>query len=171
MAIIKLVDVFLQDLTWHNAPTYLCGLILGIERFAMIKISTRGRYGLLAMVELARQDQSHPTQLTAIADKYGLSRKYLHNLMTSLRNQGLVRTQRGAMGGFLLAQPATETSAWEILTTLEGFEPKVERSEFTGSAKVVNELVDDLGVNLRDQLLATSLAQLVARTDQETSAL
>ena len=133
----------------------------------MIKISTRGRYGLLAMVELARQDQSQPTQLTAIADKYGLSRKYLHNLMTSLRNQGLVRTRRGAMGGFLLNQPAEETSAWQILSVLEGLGRKSAVNDTTESARVVEQLVDDLGVSLRDRLKETSLAQLVAKADLE----
>lgn len=133
----------------------------------MIKISTRGRYGLLAMVELARQDQSQPTQLTAIADKYGLSRKYLHNLMTSLRNQGLVRTRRGAMGGFLLTQPAEDTTAWQILSVLEGMGRKSAVSESSESARVVEQLVDDLGVSLRDRLQETSLAQLVAKADLE----
>ncbi len=119
------------------------------------------------MIELARQNQGHPIQLTSIADKYGLSRKYLHNLMTSLRNQGLVSTRRGAKGGFMLTSPAEETSAWQILSLLEGQSRKY-TSEVSGeSASVVERLVDDLSTTLQDRLKDTSLAQLVKRVDSE----
>lgn len=85
-----------------------------------MKISTRGRYGLRAMVELARVSGRAPVLMSTVAERAGLSRKYLHRLLTELKRAGLVRAVRGAGGGFVLTRPPGEIKLGEILCALEG---------------------------------------------------
>jgi Rrf2 family cysteine metabolism transcriptional repressor len=83
-------------------------------------ISTRGRYGLRAMFELARGFGQTPVLMSTVAERQALSRKYLHALLTSLRTAGLVRSVRGAGGGFVLTRPPAEIRLSEVLHALEG---------------------------------------------------
>ena len=88
----------------------------------MLKLSTKGRYGLRAMIDLAMEyDGNHqPIMMADIASRQALSRKYLHALLTPLKNAGLVKSARGAKGGYYLARPPEEITVGEILTALEG---------------------------------------------------
>ena len=88
----------------------------------MLKLSTKGRYGLRAMIDLAiSYGENHPPiMMSDIAARQELSRKYLHALLTPLKNAGLVKSARGAKGGYYLAKPPTEITIGEILTALEG---------------------------------------------------
>lgn len=86
----------------------------------MLKLSTKGRYGLRAMIELASAYGEGALMMSAIADRQEISRKYLHALLTSLKDAGLVRAVRGARGGFLLAKEPTEIKVSDIFEALEG---------------------------------------------------
>jgi len=85
-----------------------------------MQVSTRGRYGLRAMFELARGFGQAPVLMSTVAERQGLSRKYLHTLLTALKSAGLVRSVRGAGGGFVLARPPAEIKLSEVLRALEG---------------------------------------------------
>jgi Rrf2 family protein len=85
-----------------------------------MKISTRGRYGLRAMLELARGYGKGPMLMSGIAERQELSRKHLHSLLTSLKNAGLVHSYRGPGGGFVLARSPERIRLSEILHALEG---------------------------------------------------
>ena len=85
-----------------------------------MRVSTRGRYGLRAMFELARGFGRAPVLMSTVAERQGLSRKYLHALLTALKSAGLVRSVRGAGGGFVLARPPAEIKLSEVLRALEG---------------------------------------------------
>lgn len=85
-----------------------------------MRVSTRGRYGLRAMYELARSFGMGPVPMRAVAKRQELSRKHLHALLTTLRTAGLVHSVRGAAGGFVLAKPPAEIRLGEILKALEG---------------------------------------------------
>ena len=84
-----------------------------------MRISTRGRYGLRAMVELALAFGQGPVPLKEIATKQGLSEHYLEQLMGSLRKAGIVKSVRGAQGGYQLAKDPAEISTGEVLRVLE----------------------------------------------------
>ena len=86
----------------------------------MIKLSTKGRYGLRAMIELAGSYGQGPLMMSEISRRQGVSRKYLHALLTSLKEAGLVRSQRGARGGYELAHPPEDILARDIFVALEG---------------------------------------------------
>ena len=85
-----------------------------------MKISTRGRYGLRAMFELARGFGEGPLRMSTIAERQDLSRKHLHALLTSLKAAGLVCSVRGPGGGFILTRPPDRIRLSEILRALEG---------------------------------------------------
>jgi len=85
-----------------------------------MKVSTRGRYGLRAMIELAKNENSGAIPLRIISEKQKISEQYLEQLFVNLRNSGLVKSVRGANGGYLLKRPADEITAEEILIALEG---------------------------------------------------
>lgn len=85
-----------------------------------MKISTRGRYGLRAMLGLARGGTDAPVLMESLARQEELSIKYLHALLTRLKAARLVRSVRGAGGGFVLARPPARITLKEILRALEG---------------------------------------------------
>lgn len=85
-----------------------------------MKVSTRGRYGLRAMIELAKNENSGALPLRVISENQKISEQYLEQLFVNLRNSGLVKSVRGANGGYLLNRPADEITAEEILISLEG---------------------------------------------------
>jgi|SRR6056297_918234 Rrf2 family protein len=85
-----------------------------------MKVSTRGRYGLRAMIELAKNENAGALPLRIISENQKISEQYLEQLFVNLRNSGLVKSVRGANGGYLLNRPAEEITAEEILISLEG---------------------------------------------------
>jgi len=85
-----------------------------------MRVSTKGRYGLRAMFELAQSFGEGPVLMSAIAERQGLSRKHLHALLTSLKSAGLVRSIRGPGGGFVLSKAPGEIRLSEVLRALEG---------------------------------------------------
>ena len=88
----------------------------------MLRLSTKGRYGLRAMIELAHAFDSDetPVMMGDIAERQEISRKYLHALLTSLKHAGLVRSTRGAKGGYTLARPPSNIKVSDIFIALEG---------------------------------------------------
>ncbi len=86
-----------------------------------MRVTTKGRYGMRAMLELAMHgNHEEPVLMGDIADRLGVSRKYLHALLTTLKAAGLVHSVRGSGGGYRLARDAREINLAEILVALEG---------------------------------------------------
>lgn len=85
-----------------------------------MQISTRGRYGIKALYQLASAPDDSPIPLREVALREGLSESYLEQLMGPLRRAGLVRSVRGAHGGYLLGRPPGDISVGDVLRVLEG---------------------------------------------------
>ncbi|WP_304458270.1 MULTISPECIES: cysteine metabolism transcriptional regulator CymR [Alicyclobacillus] len=85
-----------------------------------MKISTKGRYGLMLLVDLAEQQSDQPISLKSIAERNNLSEHYLEQLIAPLRNGGFVRSIRGAYGGYVLARHPREIVIEDVLLALEG---------------------------------------------------
>lgn len=100
-----------------------------------VKISTKGRYGLTIMMELANRYGEGPTSLRSIAQRHDLSEHYLEQLIAPLRNAGLVKSIRGAYGGYVLAKQPDEISAGDVIRVLEGPISPVEFAEEEDAAK------------------------------------
>jgi Rrf2 family cysteine metabolism transcriptional repressor len=89
-------------------------------------MSTKGRYGLRVMMELAGNFGNGPMLVDVIAKNQGISSKYIHLLATSLRSAGLVRTVRGPSGGYELAKNPSSITALDVVSVLEGRSAPVE---------------------------------------------
>ena len=85
-----------------------------------MKLSTKCRYGTRAMIEIARNYYKGPTKRKEIAASQDISEGYLENILSRLKNQHLVRTVRGANGGFVLEKKPGEITLYEIVIALEG---------------------------------------------------
>lgn len=85
-----------------------------------MKLSTRGRYGMRAMVDLALRHGEGSVLLKDVAQRQAVSLKYLEQLVTPLRAAGLLRGVRGARGGYMLAREPQDITLAEIITALEG---------------------------------------------------
>ena len=85
-----------------------------------MKLSTKGRYGLRALIDLAVYSGQEAVSIQSIAKRQNISDRYLEQLMGKLRRAGLVVSIRGAGGGYRLARPAGEISVGEVLRALEG---------------------------------------------------
>lgn len=124
-----------------------------------MKISTKGRYGLTIMMELARRVGEGPTSLKSIAERHGLSEHYLEQLVSPLRNAGLVKSVRGAYGGYTLTKAASDLTAGTIIRVLEGPVSVVDFDTEDDPAK------RDLWLRIRDSIASvldsTTLEDLV----------
>lgn len=94
-----------------------------------MKLSTKGRYGLRAMVDLAVNTENEAVALSQIAERQGISMNYLEQLIARLKKSGIVNGIRGAQGGYVLAMPPEKISVGDILRALEGDLNPVECSE------------------------------------------
>lgn len=101
-----------------------------------MKISTKGRYGLRAVLDIAMNSETEAVALSSIAERQHISVSYLEQLVPKLRKAGIVNSIRGAQGGYVLAKPAEEISVGDILRALEGDLHPVDCSEVSGSDSV-----------------------------------
>lgn len=86
----------------------------------MMRLSTKGRYGLIAMLDLSLNYGEQPVALKSIAERQGISEPYLEQLIANLRKSGLVKSIRGAQGGYVLAQPPDKITVGDVMRVLEG---------------------------------------------------
>ncbi|MRX71375.1 Rrf2 family transcriptional regulator [Bacillus lacus] len=130
-----------------------------------MKISTKGRYGLTIMIELARKYGEGPTSLKSIAKTHDLSEHYLEQLISPLRNAGLVKSIRGAYGGYILGNEPQSITAGDIIKVLEGPISLVEGLEDEEPAK--RELWIRIRDAVKDVLDNTTLEDLASHSDDD----
>jgi len=85
-----------------------------------MKVSTRGRYALRLMIDLAKQPPDQNITLRDVSERQGISVKYLEQIVSPLCRAGLLKSIRGAQGGYRLARNPENYTAGEILRTIEG---------------------------------------------------
>lgn len=132
-----------------------------------MKLSTRSRYGLKAVVDLAVAYGNGPISLPQLAGAQGISESYLEQLLRSLRNVGIVETARGAQGGYTLGRAPEQISVQQVLSVLEGSTAVVDCVDTTDSSGCKNACVCSarplflkLQNRINDVLLETSIQDL-----------
>lgn len=85
-----------------------------------MKISTKGRYALEAVVDLAYHAQEELESIKNISDHLGVSKNYLEQIFVHLRKNGIVDSVRGAQGGYRLSKPSSQISAGDVIRAVEG---------------------------------------------------
>jgi Rrf2 family cysteine metabolism transcriptional repressor len=133
-----------------------------------MKLSTRTRYGIRAIIELAQYEGTRPLQLKMIAERQDISIKYLEQLMGLLRSAGLVRSVRGSKGGYALGRPAEQIKLSEVFRCLEGPVTTTECVEDEDCCKrsadcIAREVWVDVEAAIHNVLEAITLENLVKR--------
>jgi len=133
-----------------------------------MQLSTKGRYAVMAMTDLAARTTERAVALAEIAESQEISLAYLEQLFSRLRRRGLVQSTRGPGGGYRLAKPAAETSVAEVVTAVD--EPlKAVRCGngpvgcMRGGARcLTHDLWEETGRQIQAYLGSVSLADVVA---------
>jgi len=119
-----------------------------------MKLSTRTRYGIRAMLELAGNYGKKPLQLKIIAQRQDISIKYLEQLMTILKSSGFIRSIRGARGGYMLAKAPNQVKLNDIFSALEGPVVTVECLEDESyCARVVDCITREVWVQVQEAII------------------
>jgi Rrf2 family iron-sulfur cluster assembly transcriptional regulator len=135
-----------------------------------VKLSTKGRYAVMALVDLASQSDGRPVALADIAERQEISLSYLEQLFAKLRRGGLVRSVRGPGGGYLLARAASETRISDAILAVD--EPiRATRCKSGSSAGcranksrcLTHDLWEELGNQIHVFLSSVSLADVCNR--------
>ena len=131
-----------------------------------MKLSTKGRYGLRALIDLALYSENETVSIQSIARRQNISDSYLEQLMRKLRSAGLIVSVRGAQGGYKLARPANEIAVGDVLRALEGSLEAVtcggEDNSCQGADLCVTKFVwERINSSIRDTVDSIKLSQLV----------
>ena len=136
-----------------------------------MKLSTRGRYGVRALLELAMGYKGGPIPINKLAERQEISAKYLEQLLIPLKAAGLVNSVRGARGGYVLARDPQKVTLYDIVSVLEGpvvVVDCVENPDYCDRVGgcVVHLLWDEMSTLMQNFLTSISLADLVERSRQ-----
>ena len=132
-----------------------------------MRLTTKGRYAVTAMLDLAIHDHRDPVALADIARRQGISLSYLEQLFAQLRKRGLVRSSRGPGGGYQLGRPAAEIAVVDVIAAVDESVDATRcggKENCLGDARcLTHDLWHDLSKQIHDFLGGIDLAQLVER--------
>ena len=136
-----------------------------------MRLSTKGRYAVMAMTDLARHGAARAVSLAEIADRQEISLAYLEQLFARLRRSGLVKSVRGPGGGYRLARGPSETPISEIVLAVEeplratrcASEAEGKGCMVGGERCLTHGLWDALGLQIERYLASVSLEDVVER--------
>lgn len=143
-----------------------------------MKLSTKGKYGLMAIVDIAIHGKAEPTALKVIAERNGISEGYLEQVFSTLKKAGLVLSVKGAQGGYTLAVPSEELTVGMVLRALEGdlstlgksSDGGVETSLLSQSIQaMVYEPIDQAVNNLLDNTTIANVADNYAKSQSDAA--
>lgn len=138
----------------------------------MLKLSTKGRYGVRLMLELALHYGKGPMLLKDIAKREEMSEGYLEHLIPLLKSGKLIHSNRGAHGGYTLAKPPSEINLKEIVQSLEGSLSPVECVDIQSFCHragfcVTRDIWKELGEKISQTLEAVTLKDMVNRQNNK----
>jgi Rrf2 family protein len=142
-----------------------------------MKISTKGRYGLKAMMDLAIYSYGEPLNLKSIAERQKVSEKYLEHIFSALKKAGLIKSIKGTQGGYILAKAAADTTVGNVIRALEGDLAVAEKaSGEEGDADILEQCINenvyekiDKGINqLLDSITLENLQQEYKKMNNNT---
>jgi len=131
-----------------------------------MRLTTKGRFAVTAMLDLALQDEDKPVTLAGISERQGISLSYLEQLFSRLRRNGLVKSVRGPGGGYRVARNPREISVSEIIAAVDEL---IDATQCGGKENchddrrcMTHDLWSSLNHKILEYLSGVSLADLVA---------
>jgi Rrf2 family iron-sulfur cluster assembly transcriptional regulator len=132
-----------------------------------MRLTTKGRYAVTAMLDLAVHNMEGPIALADISERQGISLSYLEQLFSKLRKTGLVASTRGPGGGYTLGKPAPEIAIAEVIAAVD---ETVDATRCGGQKNcqhdlpcLTHDLWEDLNRQIRNFLSGVSLGDLINR--------
>lgn len=140
-----------------------------------MRLTTRGRYAVTALLDLALQPAEQTITLAEIAARQSISVAYLEQLFAKLKRQGLVASVRGANGGYYLARPAKSITVLEIIEavneTVDATRCDHQGNCQNGAMCLTHDLWHNLSLHIADYLTNITLDDLINRDNVQTVAL
>lgn len=142
-----------------------------------MRLSTKGRYGLRAMLDIAQSQEEGPVAIHSIAQRQDLSSRYLEQLLIPLKQAGLVRSVRGSQGGYVLGRAAGSITVGDVIRVLEGpiapvdcvneLNPdECDRADYCVTKKIWSRLRDSI-VEVLDSYTLEDLMKEAASTEPQ----
>ncbi len=132
-----------------------------------MRLTTKGRYAVTAMLDLALHSESGPITLSEISQRQGISLSYLEQLFARLRKNGLVLSTRGPGGGYRLSREAAEIAVVEVITAVDEYVDVMRcagKADCSGGGPcLTHELWEELSQKIHEFLASISLGDLVGR--------
>jgi Rrf2 family cysteine metabolism transcriptional repressor len=139
-----------------------------------MKLSTKGKYGVRAVYEIARQYGKGPITIKEIADRQGISFSYLEQILHKLGKAGLIESVRGPAGGYLLSGKPSDLTIGDIIRTLEGpialshcLEPGDSRDCYQADDCVARRVWTKVGAKIEEALDSISFDDLLQQQQKE----
>lgn len=140
-----------------------------------MRLTTKGRFAVTAMIDLALRCSKGPVTLAGISERQEISLSYLEQLFGKLRRRGLVDSVRGPGGGYCLARPLAEITVAEIICAVD--EP-LDTTQCGGKENcrdedrcMTHDLWSTLNRKIHDYLSSVTLAELVSKQEQKSAAI
>ena len=130
-----------------------------------MKLSKKSRYGITALIDLALNSKEGHVSLISIAERNGISPQYLEHIFAALRRAGIIKSIKGAQGGYLLGDSSSNISVADIIEALDGTY-RIEKEDTTDgnnvgiSLAIQDSIIDKINDRLDEILQNTSLADL-----------
>ncbi|GAB4212897.1 MAG: Fe-S cluster assembly transcriptional regulator IscR [Rhodoferax sp.] len=126
-----------------------------------MRLSTKGRFAVTAMIDVALRDKLGPVPLSDIAQRQRISLSYLEQMFSKLRQEGLVVSTRGPGGGYTLGRRAEDISVADIISTVEDAPVKPKASATNATADMAQDLWDAMNARVADFMRSVTLKALV----------
>ncbi|MGE0108596.1 MAG: Rrf2 family transcriptional regulator [Bdellovibrionales bacterium] len=117
-----------------------------------MRISTKGRHAVMAMLDFARHGGERPVPLADVAQRQMISLSYLEQLVAKLKKHGLVKSMRGPGGGYLLAHEPADISLYKIVNAVDPGITAGERPVFEGDNLTARQMTDKLWGSLLEEV-------------------
>lgn len=131
-----------------------------------MRLSTKGRFAVTAMIDLGLHQRHGPVPLSAIAQRQHISLSYLEQMFSRLRQEGLVESTRGPGGGYTLGERGEDITVADIMCCIEGrpaaSEISADEGGVSGNQEMTQALWDSLSDRLVEHMRAISLRSLIA---------
>lgn len=126
-----------------------------------MRLSTKGRFAVTAMIDVALREKLGPVPLSDIAARQQISLSYLEQMFSKLRHQGLVSSTRGPGGGYTLGQRTDAITVADIISAVEDAQPSVAADTVAGTHDLAQDLWDSMNAKVLDFMQSVTLRSLV----------
>ncbi len=136
-----------------------------------MNISAKTEYACIAVLELAARHGGEPVRIGAIAERHGIPKRFLVQILLQLKGAGLVASTRGASGGYQLLKPPEEISLAEVMQVIEGPAEEAGKSSAAGATSVTRALWNTWNAASQQQwelLSGTTFADLLENIDEQS---